>query len=161
MVLTCAKLNFCVWVKWVPLARISSEGAEPLKDWSISLRSDVDWAPPKELSGDGCAAERSCSSMRFRSRVSFLDRYSCWTAERGSEVNCWNVTYVLHEYIEHKYTERWLACGVRRERSPWLFHSLSHSWAAVSSAVCCSIMDAATEAWWDGWAVMGTRTSRW
>jgi len=51
--------------------------------------------------------------------------------------------------------------GVRRDSRPWLFHSLSHSWAALSSAVCCSSRDAATAPWWESWAVTGRSTSLW
>ncbi len=81
-VLTCVKVNFCVWVKWVPLVRMLSEGAEPLKTCSSSDRSEVERGPPKALSGEGSAAERSCSSMRLRSRVSFLERYSCSATDK-------------------------------------------------------------------------------
>ena len=49
--------------------------------------------------------------------------------------------------------------GVRRDSRPWLFHSLSHSWAALSSAVCCSSREATTAPWWEGWAVTGRSTS--
>ncbi|XP_034733750.1 coiled-coil domain-containing protein 22 [Etheostoma cragini] len=53
---------------WVPLVRMWSEGAEPLKACSSSDRSEAERGPPKALSGQGRAAERSCSSMRLRSR---------------------------------------------------------------------------------------------
>lgn len=75
--LTCVKVNFCVWVKWVPLVRTWSEGAEDLKACRSSHKSEVERGPLKALSEEGSAAERSCSSMRFRSRVSFRDWYSC------------------------------------------------------------------------------------
>lgn len=71
--LTRVKVNFWVWVKWVPLVRVLSEGAEHLKVWSTSERSELE-----ALWGNSSAAERSCSTMRLRSRVTFLLWCSCW-----------------------------------------------------------------------------------
>lgn len=72
--LTCVKVNFWVWVKWVPLVKVLSEGAEHLKVWRTSERSELE-----ALWGGSSAAERSCSTMRLRSRVRFLLWCSCST----------------------------------------------------------------------------------
>lgn len=43
---TSVKVNFSVWVKRVPLARMSPPREEPPKDCSSSVRSEPDlWAP--------------------------------------------------------------------------------------------------------------------
>lgn len=58
--LTRVKVNFWLWVKWVPLARMPSEGEEPRKVCSTSERSEVE-----ALLDGGSTAERSCSSIRL------------------------------------------------------------------------------------------------
>lgn len=76
---TCVKLNFCVWVKCVPLVRIWPGWTEPLKACRSSHRSEVERETPKALWEEGRAAERSWSSIRLCNRVNFRKQYSCYT----------------------------------------------------------------------------------
>lgn len=90
------KVNFCVWVKLLPLARMWSEGVEPLKACSRSDRSEVERGP-KSPSAEGSAAECSCSSTRLRSRISFLERYSCSTTRQTHQTG--TTASILYIYI--------------------------------------------------------------
>lgn len=163
---TSVKVNFSVWVKRVPLARMSPMRGEPPKHCSSSVRSEPDpWAP--RVSGRVWAAVRSCSSMRFCRRARFLERYS-WVDTRRQEFTDENTalnTEILLLFSNSsqklKLSLKEHTSGVRRERRPWLFHSISHSWVALSSPACCSSREAGTEACCDGWAVTGGRKSLW
>lgn len=108
--LTLVKVNFWVWVKWVPLVMTLSEGPEHLKVCRSSDRSEVADGAPKAPSAGGSAAERRCSSMRLRSLVNFLLRYSCSAAHTHS--------ISTHKYLNVDYCSvqqevRHSTCGVR------------------------------------------------
>lgn len=70
---TWVKVNFSEWVKRVPLVKISPPVVAPANEFNNSERSEVDRVVLC-ASGRGWAAALSCSSIRFCSRILFLER---------------------------------------------------------------------------------------